>query len=188
MNIINPSSYTLINFETTLLSKGLEFCPTATLDTFYLIKDLQMFSRKLTLKSMYNKQEQNHTQLKNKEEQKAIDQLISLLEESDQTYLIDCVNVEQLLQKCGQPMDPPPPLGSVPKIKSDRFPPPSTNPNVVTFLRFLAKDIDKLPTQSKCKQNLANDEQLSFKDLANNFSLIIKQSGKGGKIVIMDNN
>lgn len=49
MNIINLSSHLLADHETKLLSKGLEFCPTSSIDKFDLIKDLQMFACKLTL-------------------------------------------------------------------------------------------------------------------------------------------
>lgn len=66
--------------EENLLAKGLNFCPDASLDTFETIKDLNLFARKLYYKSLYSK-ETDFTRKDTKESNKALDNLLTLLEE-----------------------------------------------------------------------------------------------------------
>lgn len=108
---------------------------------------------------MYNKWEQNPIPQINKDKQRAIDQLMSLLEESDQTDFIGCIDVEKILQICCQTPDKPSSTVFLLKKKSDWFPPPSSKPNVVAFLKLVSRDIEKLPIQSKHKNNLTHGEQ-----------------------------
>lgn len=85
---------------------------------------------------MYNKETNDPTQL-SRDENKAVVELIFLLEESDQTDLIDCIDIEQLLQKCGGQASVAEPFKYTLEKKSDRFPPPSPNLNAVAFLKLL---------------------------------------------------
>lgn len=93
MNIINLSSYNLSVEERLLLSKGLSFCPNSNLDTFESIKDLNLFARKLLLKSMYSKNK-DKLDLSTTQQEKDLDVLLSLLDEQDPTDLIDSIDIE----------------------------------------------------------------------------------------------
>lgn len=57
MNIINLSLHSLTAHETQHLMKGLGFCPGEDFDKFYLIKDLNLFTRKLLLKIFITKKQ-----------------------------------------------------------------------------------------------------------------------------------
>lgn len=50
------SSYTLSSLQVQVLARGLSFCPNQDIDQFEVIKDLQLFTRKLILKQMYTKE------------------------------------------------------------------------------------------------------------------------------------
>lgn len=91
LSIINFSSYSLSEEEVSVLKKGLDFCPSRNLDKFEVYKDLHLFIRKLILKKLYHRQQGNidHTP----QEKKALDQLISLLEENNTADLIDSVDL-----------------------------------------------------------------------------------------------
>lgn len=91
LNVINLSSHILSEEEKLVLKKGLNFCPTHNLDKFELYKDLQLFVRKIILKKLYHKQSANPD--RTTQENQALDQLISLLEESDTADLIDSIDL-----------------------------------------------------------------------------------------------
>lgn len=82
--------------EIRVLKKGLHFCPNNNANKFEVFKDLQLFVRKLLLKSLY--QRQHPSTDKTPQENKALNQLISLVEESDTTNLIDCIDLSQILK------------------------------------------------------------------------------------------
>lgn len=96
-----------------------------------MVKDLELFARKLMLKNMYQKP-QEPINLTPKENQ-AIDQLVSLLEESDMTDLIDRIDLPTVLSL---PKDniggstQASSKGSKLKKKLIQFPPPNSNPNL----------------------------------------------------------
>lgn len=69
-----------------------------------VIKELQLFARKLIFKQSYSKNRAPDTHLKPQEMQ-AIDTLISLLEENDPSDLIDRIDLEQLLSWLDQTND-----------------------------------------------------------------------------------
>lgn len=87
LSIINLSSHHLSKEEVSVLKKGLNFCPSQNLDKFEIYKDLQIFICKLILKQFYHRQQGNIDCTP--QENQAVDQLISLLEESDTADLID---------------------------------------------------------------------------------------------------
>lgn len=101
LSIINLSSYPLSEYETSILKKGLNFCPNYTLDKFELYKDLQLFIRKIILKKLYQKENTrtNYTPLENQ----ALDQLITLLKESNTSDLIDSIDLPRILQSIEEP-------------------------------------------------------------------------------------
>lgn len=82
---------------------------------------------------MYNKDINTLTQLSRKKDQ-IISQLVSLLEENDQSDLIGSVNIEQMLldvstvstKHTSKPK-------STLKTKSDQLPAPSSNLNIAAF-------------------------------------------------------
>lgn len=97
LSVINLSDYTLSANETQLLWKGLTFCPDSGVDTFEIIKDLQLFARKLILQSLYaklNQSNQSTAWVK-----KDLDDLISLLEDQENRDLIDQVEIKALLNE-----------------------------------------------------------------------------------------
>lgn len=141
LNIVNLSSYKLTRDETTVLKRGLRFCPNENLDKFELTKDLQIFAWKLILRSFYQKQRVHTDPSPN--EAKALDQLISLLEESDQSDLIDRVDLNKLLAPTDKytSSEKDASVGSQLIKKSDKFPAPSLNANVAAFLKLINKDL-----------------------------------------------
>lgn len=58
-DMVNLSSCVLSHDEKTVLLKGLSFCPDRGLDIFECVKDLNLFSRKLTLKVLLDKSKTN---------------------------------------------------------------------------------------------------------------------------------
>lgn len=81
-----------------VLSKGLSFCPESDTDKFEIVKDLQLFTRKLLLKSIYNRdtpptqQEKTHNEMD-------LYNLIELVDEQDDLDMIDRIDLETLLEE-----------------------------------------------------------------------------------------
>lgn len=156
-----------------VLCKGIRFCPNHDLDKFEIYKDLQLIVRKLLLKSLYHKTNTNPAQ--SLQEDRALDQLISLLEESDTTDLIDRVNVSQLLNRVDEPSSEDNFLAkSKLKKKSDLCPAPSTNPNAAAFLRLINKDLEKLKIKTCKNMNLDTKEIEALEQLSSNNHITIK--------------
>lgn len=125
--------------ETSVLSKGLSLCPEADIDKFKSIKDLQLFARKLLLKSMYNK-DTISTEEKVKNE-KALDELIDLLDEQEGFDLINRLDVDTLLNVNTTMKEVKLGLKSKLKKKSDKFPSPNSNINLGVFLAMTTQEI-----------------------------------------------
>lgn len=159
MNIINLSSYRLSDEERILLSKGLSFCPNSNLDTLEVIKDLNLFARKLLLKSMYSKNRVK-SETPDAQHEKDLDVLLSLLEEQDSPNLIDSINLDSLLQE-QLTVETPPPRAKKLKNKSDKFPPLSSNPNLMSFVSLVTSEIKKLKIHKKAG-NLSPPELLAL--------------------------
>lgn len=81
LNVMNLSSYQISTTETHILSKGLHFCPNHDLNKFEIYKDLQLFIRKLPLKSLFNRQHFDSSFTP--QERQALAQLDSLLQENE---------------------------------------------------------------------------------------------------------
>lgn len=136
---------------------------------------------------MYSKNIDTATQL-SRDENRAIDQLVSLLEENDQTDLIDCVDIDKLLTNVdsdseAQSLKP----KSTLKNKSDQFPPLSTNQNMMAFLKLVSWDLKQISIKAQSKDNLTPLERQALQDLSKNYSLVVKPSDKAGNIVLMNN-
>lgn len=166
------------------MSKGLHFCPNSDIDTFEVIKDVHLFVRRLLFKSIYSKETILQSQIPHTDE--ALDDLFSLLEESDPTDLIDKVDIEALLQQHVDTKTEPPVNMTTFKKKSDRFPPLSDNPNLAAFVNFVTADIKKIH-RHKCRTNLTKEEMVALQSLKAQDSVTIKPADKGRNIVIMTN-
>lgn len=85
------------------------------------------------------------------QENQALDQLITLLEVSDTTDLIDSIDLPWILQSIEEldSINPITPTSSKLKKKSDFCPPPSTCPNAAAFLKLINNDLEKLKIQTK---------------------------------------
>lgn len=87
---------------------GLSFCPNQDIDQFGVIKDLQLFARKLILKQMYTKEVLMKADFE-PYDLEALDTLVELLEENDTSDLIDRIDLEKLLGRFDQSDLPTPP-------------------------------------------------------------------------------
>lgn len=65
LNVIKLMDKTLSNDAKELLQLGLSFCPVQNLDKFTVIKDLNLFTRKLLLKVIYDKDKKNVNLIEN---------------------------------------------------------------------------------------------------------------------------
>lgn len=186
LNVINLSSHILSEEEKLVLKKGLNFCPTHNLDKFELYKDLQLFVRKIILKKLYHKQSANPD--RTTQENQALDQLISLLEESDTADLIDSIDLPWILQSIEEQdsYSKTNPSKSLLKKKSDICPPPSTSPNAAAFLKLVNKDLEKLKIKTKGPINLSKKKYDALNSLANNKQITIKPSDKGRNVVLLN--
>lgn len=57
LEIVNLSSYELSVNEIMVLKKGLSYCPDQSLDVFSCVKEVNLFSRKLLLKTLLDKKQ-----------------------------------------------------------------------------------------------------------------------------------
>lgn len=69
MNIINLSSHSLNTEEKELLSLGLSFCPSASLDKFSIVKDIFLFARQIFYKIIYQNKTKKDLPTENMEEE-----------------------------------------------------------------------------------------------------------------------
>lgn len=82
-----------------VLSKGLTFCPNHKVDKFETIKYLHLFTRKMLLRSMYDKGQLGPDTGRSFSERQALANLNALLEESDPRDLIDTIDLGALLKQ-----------------------------------------------------------------------------------------
>lgn len=135
--------------EISVLSKGLTFCPNNRIDKLTAIKDTHLYTRKLLLKSKFEKQKIDSEGCSTFCERQAFDNLDSLLEESEPKDLIDMIDLETLLEDIQSPPTNTPPLKSALKRASSLYPAPSTNHGVKTFLKMVSSEIQSL-NQTSC--------------------------------------
>lgn len=95
--MINLSSHVLTADEVSMLSKGLKW------DTFETIKDLQLYTRKLLLRSIYDKETFGPDGCRSICEQKALTNLNALLKENDSRDLIDTIDLEAIFWEIDNP-------------------------------------------------------------------------------------
>lgn len=176
---MNLSSYPLTQDEVSVLSKGLTFVPANKLDKFEVIKDLHLYTRKLLLKSMFEKTKPDMEGCRTFSERQGLDNLNSLLEESEPKDLIDMIGLESPRKTTAKK--------SSLKKTSSLYPAPSSNHSVATFLKMTCQEIKSLKSTSPNLENLTRSEKIALKNLSSNHEITIKDSDKGGNIVLMDN-
>ncbi|KAM5151821.1 cytochrome P450 2W1-like [Mantella aurantiaca] len=166
--------------------------PKNNLDKFTLVKDLHLFARKLTYKTIFDSQSSPNSATASaypssklsKRECRAIKDLMDLWEESN----------PQAPESTMSPVTPSDALDSPPtkiptvsdlKTKSHRFP-AITNPYLALFIRQTTSAINALKIPKNIPNNLTPTQNLALQHLQNNSSIVIKPSDKGGNVVIMD--
>lgn len=137
LNIINLSSHVLTTDEISLLSKGLTFCPNKITNKFEVINYLHLYTRKLLLRSIFEKSDLDTHEFHTFSERQASKNLKSLLEENEPRDLIDIVDLESLLHNADTPTTGTSGTSGTSKSSlkktSSLYPPPSSNQGVANF-------------------------------------------------------
>ncbi|XP_077129882.1 uncharacterized protein LOC143785095 [Ranitomeya variabilis] len=159
--IINLSTYQLSQIETNLLTKGLSFSPMIGLDKFELTKDIYLFCRQLTFKMLYH-QPSLVDELPDQDRQTFRD-LLDLLSENDGDQGRRRFN------------------GRLPSQATPKF---SMFPTIQIFFETTCRNIKRLQLDKHGQNNLTKEEKLALSKLKNNDLIEIKESDKGGNIVL----
>lgn len=167
---------------------GLLFCPNHDMDSFETIKDINLFGRKLLLKSLYTKQTINEPEITSNlkaADFRALRDLNLLLQESD--FIEDLWEEEldsgESEEEGGEPINY---TAKKFKKKSRKFPPLNQNPAIALFVRQITREIEELVKQTT-KNNLSPEHRHALKIIRNDMNITIKASDRGGNIVLMDN-
>uniref|UniRef100_A0A8C5LPP9 Reverse transcriptase domain-containing protein n=1 Tax=Leptobrachium leishanense TaxID=445787 RepID=A0A8C5LPP9_9ANUR len=169
-SIVNLSAFHLLPRHRSLLQKGLSFVPTPHFNKFGWIKDLNLFARRLAL----------HIFMEKKKEREAKN-----LGVSSEDY-IHLENLLALLDEC-----PPDSANFLIKFKQKtRFTPSFSDfSNLEVFVNLVTSEIESIKNKDLTwESNLSKSEQLALKELQDVRNIVIKQSDKGGNLVIMDRN
>uniref|UniRef100_A0A8C5LSW4 Uncharacterized protein n=1 Tax=Leptobrachium leishanense TaxID=445787 RepID=A0A8C5LSW4_9ANUR len=167
-SIINLSSFNLLPRHRSLLEKGLSFVPTPHFNKFGWIKDLNLFARRLAL----------HLFMEKKKEREAKN-----LGVSSEDY-VHLENLLALLDEC-----PPDSVNFSKKFKQKtKFTPSFSDfSNLEVFVNLVTSEIESIRNKDlQWESNLSQAEQLALKELQDVRNIVIKQSDKGGNLVIMD--
>ncbi|XP_048729663.2 uncharacterized protein LOC125647009 [Ostrea edulis] len=158
--ILNLSSVVLSDSETSLLSKGLYFCPVPReIDEKQLREDTRAFFRRMRLKEHFSSR-QKSTDFDNESD----------TESSSQSQ-------EQTTSYEPDPF----------RVKSTWDLRPGKCPTLETYIEAVESDIEKLlqnPTQTY--DNLTRDERSSIQALKTREDIVIKKADKGSTVVVMD--
>uniref|UniRef100_A0A8C5LZ44 Helix-turn-helix domain-containing protein n=1 Tax=Leptobrachium leishanense TaxID=445787 RepID=A0A8C5LZ44_9ANUR len=169
-SIINLSGFNLLPRHFSLLQKGLSFVPTPHFNKFSWIKDLNLFARRLAL----------HIFMEKKKEREAKN-----LGVSSEDY-VHLENLLALLDEC-----PPDSVNFSQKFKQKtKFTPSFSDfSNLEVFVNLVTSEIESIRNKDlKWESNLSQNEQLALNELQDVCNIVIKQSDKGGNLVIMDRN
>ncbi|XP_069615983.1 uncharacterized protein [Ranitomeya imitator] len=161
LKVINLSDRVLTPTQTQVLEKGLTFAPVASFNSFTMIKDLELFARKLNFKKYFANQTKNISP--------------SDIEARTLSDLEDLLIEQETHGQVGVPTH----LHG----QSQHFPPNGICPNVDIFVKLVKRDIlhiSKKPTQYNLSaaQNRAINELKKMKDI------VIKPADKGGNVVV----
>lgn len=157
LNIINLSSHLLTTDKISVLSKGFTFCPNNKLDTFEVIKDLHVYARKLLLKSKFEKEKLGSEGCRTYSQQQTLDNLNSLLEESDPR---DPIDLESLLKQATDPSTETTTTITKSSLKktSSLYQALSSNHGIATFLKLVCQEIKTLNPTSPSLGNLTSEK------------------------------
>lgn len=121
--------------------------------------------------------EKNHQHRKSK----ALDDLISLLEDQENNNLLDRIDIKSLLAEQITPTTSGI-LGTLNlKKKSNKFPSPNLNSNLKAFLAMTTREIQNLK-QSPSSDNVSDREKKALEKLGNQHQLTMKPLDKGGTL------
>ncbi|KAM4012417.1 LOW QUALITY PROTEIN: uncharacterized protein ACNLHF_004941 [Anomaloglossus baeobatrachus] len=163
LKVINLTDKILTDDQINVLQLGLSFSPVADFDVFTAIKDLNLFGRKLLFKKYFLKKEKSlHSDL-SMDELEAVRALESLMAEQEDSNMAD--------------------FPSYIKKRSTAFPPLSTCPVIDSFTKVVTQEFRCLPCK-RTHDNLTYNQRLALKELKNMDDVVIKQSDKGGNVVV----
>ncbi len=155
--VINISGTELTTEETNILSKGLSFCPTNTVDPFKLKVDTFKFFRALQLKHFFTPRS-------------------SVLTHHDVV----------LRNSTAEDTDPPNREVTPFRKKSSFIPHSNLNPSIIAYSNLVEIDISNIcKTVQNKKCNLSHAELKCLNDLEKRKDIIIRSADKGGSVVIM---
>lgn len=196
--MINLSSYPLSAEQVSILKLGLTFCPTQRVDQFELIKDINLFSRRLMFKILYDKPDASNNGRALDDpawrdmtiaDIKAMEELMELWEEGGLEE-DDLLEADSLLLGADSPSPLPP--SSIPtslprllskpreyKPKSRTFPTLQGNLNVWAFTNQVTREITQTKWKDVSRSNLTTSQLEALKLLLSNKDIVIKPSDKG---------
>ena len=169
---------------------GLGFCPLDPLKVTHTIKDLYLFARNLTYKFIFDGDRAcvglehelaERTKQFTVAEFRALRDLMLLYDESNPEHTEPISVPEPDLSQ------EPPSIRSPRKLfrlPSRRFPDLMTCPSIWSFVQATIRDLKRQEWQ-KITPNLTNNQMKALKTLQKNPEIVIKQSDKGGNIVLM---
>ncbi len=157
--VVNLSSHNLSEDETSLLLKGLKFCPTPGKPILQEIKnDLKAFFRRLKLRAHYYEED-----LTPPTSQPTLDSFLSNTEPPSK------VNLSKFKPK--GTWDP----------ESEK-----TDPAIETFCRAILHDLDSYSPKCPRHNNLSEPENEALDTLKSKYAITIKKADKGSAVVVMD--
>ncbi|CAJ0955116.1 unnamed protein product [Ranitomeya imitator] len=159
LQVINLSDVALTEPQIEVLSLGLSFSPTASFDLFSVMKDLNLFARKLVLKKLHEKS--NFGEEWTEQELETINILEDLSNEQDTS-----VSMRKFV--------PP-----IPK----KFPPLNLYPNIELFVKMVSNELQKISSTLR-NDNLTKSQRKALKELKGLKQLVIKPADKGGNVVV----
>lgn len=164
--MINLSSVSLTPDQISVLELGLFFCPTQKVDQFKLIKDLNLFARKLLLRILFDKSKSSTnlqsipappSQTMSLKDIRALEDLMELWDEGH-------ISPEEIME--AESLSPSPPSLIHPpkeyKPKSNAFPALHTNPNVWAFIQQVSDEIKKTKWKGLSDSNLHLDKKRHY--------------------------
>ena len=163
--VINLSSQPLTPAQISLLSKGLNFCPTpGKPDMGQIRSDLEKFHTGILCKSFFSKEDNLN---------------LSSQQNWSQNSTLNMLNTTSKAGNVGEP------------FQHRKFRNPSTfkppgPPNLEAFIAVNEINLSYCQTRAPHKQNLSIAEKQALKELQNNKQIVIKAADKGSGVVVMD--
>ena len=184
---MNTSSRTFTIAETALLSRGLNFCPTTHFNLFGTILDVNKFSRSLTLKKHFFTPTSEVTVASPGSPTTGESVSLPILF-PEVCALQDLTDLAIESDPC--PIDPTDGDSHIPfKLRSEFYPVGSRGKDLDLFQKLVERDLTHLSRACHRKHtgcNLSKDEIDALKVLSEDKSITIRNSDKGGTVVILD--